>query len=136
MLLRPRCCCMVLAGFACGPCRIPQANLTLSWTNTIIGPGSTPLIYSAPRNWTSACTHNLLYDLICTVTQVELRVNYFLTGTCPTGTGNYCSNIRSSPFALTQTGLTCGPSFLLTCTCAGACPVLNSNGYTSFTVAA
>ena len=134
-LLAPGCCCE--PGFLCGSCTIPQQDLTLSWTNPIIGDGSTTLTYTAPSTWISACTHNLIYQLLCTGAQPELRVYYFLSGSCPDGESQYCSTIRSNPFHLVKTGLTCGPSFLMTATCDDTgCPNLNGNGYTSFTVSA
>ena len=122
------------AGFPCGSCRIPKSNLTVSWTNYLIGDGSTTLVYSPPSTWQSACTNDAIYQLGCNDGQVELRVIYFISGVCPTGQSQYCSNLRSSPFALTETGLTCGDSFLMTLTCGAACSNLSTSGYTSFTV--
>ena len=124
------------SGFACGPCQIPRKNLTLSWTNLILGNGSTPLIYSGSptTQWTSVCTNQLLYELVCTQNQVEFRVYYFLSGSCPSGQSQYCSTLRSNPNSLTQTNLICSP-FLLTCTLTSAsCPNISTYGYTGFTV--
>jgi hypothetical protein len=123
-------------GYPCGECRIPQQNLTVSWTNLILGNGSTPLVYSGTptTQWLSACSNQLLYELVCTQNQVELRVYFFVSGSCPSGQSQYCSTIRSNPFGLTQTNLSCSP-LLLTCTVTSAsCPNLASNGYTSFTI--
>ena len=95
---------------ACSPCNIPAQNLTLSWVNVISGNGSTPLTYAtAPASWTSGCSNGLLYKLVCTGGQVELRVIYFTAGSCPTGTQQYCSNLRVTPFGLTLSSYTCSP---------------------------
>ncbi len=124
------------SGYSCGQCQIPRQNLTVSWTNLILGNGATSLVYSGnpTTQWASACTNQLLYELVCTQNQVEFRVYYFVSGSCPSGQSQYCSTIRSNPFRLTQTSLTCSP-LLLTCSVTSAsCPNLASNGYTSFTV--
>ncbi len=126
----------IQAGYPCGQCQIPRQNLTVSWTNLILGNGATPLVYSGTptTQWVSACASQLLYEIVCTQNQVEFRVYYFVSGSCPSGQSQYCSTIRSNPFGLTQTNLTCSP-FLLTCTVTSAsCPNLASNGYTSFTI--
>jgi hypothetical protein len=124
-------------GNCCGGCAIPDRNLTVSWTNPIIGNGSTTLFYnSSALTWTSGCSNELVYQLLCTGGQVEFRAIYFISGPCPTGTQQYCSNLRPNPFGLTQTGLTCGSSFLMTMTCGSACPVLQLDGYTGFIVSA
>ena len=49
----------------CSPCGIPRKDLTLSWTNVLFGPGSTPLVYTPPGQWNSACTNQLLFSLAC-----------------------------------------------------------------------
>jgi hypothetical protein len=120
--------------FVCGTCSIPSRDLTVSWTNDTLGDGSTTLVFSAPNVWKSGCVDNVFYRLLCTDNEVEFQVVYFLSGSCPSGESQYCSTIRSSPFRLVQTGLTCGDPFLLTCSCGVACPDLAVNGYTSFTV--
>ena len=123
-------------GYPCGQCQIPRQNLTVSWTNLILGNGATQLVYSGnpTTQWVSTCTNQLLYEVICNQSQVEFRVYYFVAGSCPSGQSQYCSTIRSNPFRLPQTHLTCSP-FLLTCSVTSAsCPSLASNGYTSFTV--
>lgn len=124
------------AGYPCGQCQIPQKNLTVSWANLILGNGSTTLVYSSipTTRWISACTNQLLYELICTQNQVEFRVYYYLSGSCPSGQSQYCSTIRAIPYGLTQTSLTCSP-FLLTCqVSSAACSNLAAYGYTGFTI--
>jgi hypothetical protein len=121
-------------GYPCGSCLIPAHDLTVSWTNSILGDGSTTLAYSS-GTWTSGCSNELIYQLLCTSNQVDFRVIYFISGPCPTGTRQYCSTLRPTPFRLTQTGPACGANFLLTCTVgATACPILSANGFSNFTV--
>jgi hypothetical protein len=123
-------------GFTCGTCQIPRQDLTVSWTNLILGNGSTTLVYSGSptTQWTSACTNQLLYQLVCTQNRVEFRVYYFLSGSCPTGQSQYCSTTRLGPNGLTQTNLICSP-FLLTCTLTSStCPNIATYGYTGFTI--
>ena len=124
------------AGYPCGSCTIPARDLTASWTNPILGDGSAPLVYSSgPTAWLSACTNQLLFRLSCNQGQVEFRVTYFLSGSCPTGQSQYASNLRNDPYKLTRTGLVCGSSFLMTLTVSSSgSPNLWAFGYTSFTI--
>ena len=120
---------------ACSPCNIPGQDLTLSWVNVISGNGSTPLTYAqTPASWTSACSNGLLYKTVCTGGQVELRVIYFTTGSCPTGTQQYCSNLRGTPHGLTLSSYTCSPFSMTFLSTAAACPAITSGGYTQFTI--
>ena len=130
-------CCGPPPGYPCGQCHIPRQNLTVHWTNLILGNGSTTLVYSGfpTTQWISGCTNQLIYELVCTQNQVELRVYYFVSGECPTGQSQYCSTIRGIPFRLIQTNLTCNGTFELDCEVTSlTCPNLASNGYTSFSV--
>ncbi len=123
-------------GYLCGQCQIPRNNLTVSWSNLILGSASTTLVYSGSptTQWMSACTNQLLFELICTQNQVEFRVYYFLSGSCPSGQSQYCSTIRANPYNLIQTNLNCSP-LLLTCEVGSAsCANLAALGYTGFTV--
>jgi hypothetical protein len=120
---------------ACAPCRIPAQNLTLSWVNVISGNGSTTLKYAAtPTSWTSACSNGLLYKLLCTAGQVELRVIYFTSGSCPTGTQQYCSNLRVTPFGLTLSSYSCSPFSMTFLSRSSGCPTITNSGYTQFTI--
>ena len=79
----------------CKPCSLPNKDLLLTWQNAISGNGSITLSYSSINGvWTSACSNGLMYQLQCTAGHVELRVIYFTAGSCPTGTQQYCSNLR------------------------------------------
>ena len=122
------------AGYPCAPCSIPQTSLTLSWVNPLIGNGSTPLTYTAPGLWVSSCTNQLQYQLRCTENQIELRVIYFLSGSCPTGRSQYCSNLLAKPLYITLANSICSPFFVTWTPNANSCPVISSNGYTSFTI--
>ncbi len=120
---------------ACSPCNIPAQNLTLSWVNPISGNGSTALVYATtPASWTSGCSNGLLYKLICTGGEVELRVIYFMTGSCPTGTQQYCSNLRVTPYGLTLSSYNCSPFAMTFLSKSAACPAITGSGYTQFTI--
>jgi hypothetical protein len=119
----------------CGNCQIPRTDLTVAWTNPIIGNGSATLVYSASNQWQSACTNQLIYQLLCTSNQVEFRVTYFISGSCPTGQSQFCSTLRPAPFQLQQTLLRCGADFELDATVTSlSCANLSANGYLSFKV--
>jgi hypothetical protein len=120
---------------ACSPCSMPTQNLTLSWVNVISGNGSTTLTYSTtPVSWTSGCSDGLLYKLLCTGGQVELRVIYFTSGSCPTGTQEYCSNLRVTSFGLTLSSFTCSPLSMTFLSNSSGCPTISRTGYSKFTI--
>lgn len=127
---------VVSTGYPCGSCTIPRSDLTVSWSNVIWGNGSATLAYNAiPTTWASGCTMELLYQLSCVAGQLEFRVTYFLSGSCPTGQGQYASNLRSNPYRLIVNSLTCGSSFLMDLSVTStSSPNLASFGYTGFTV--
>jgi hypothetical protein len=136
----PCCCTEGPPVLVCNPCDIPEENLTLSYVNPISGNGTAALIYSSsPTGWTSACAgagDSLIWKLLCTGGQIELRAIYFTAGSCPTGTEQYCSNLRSNPLKLTLASYTCSPFSITFTLTSASCPVLLSSGYTSFTVTA
>jgi hypothetical protein len=122
---------------SCQPCAIPKESLTVSWTNPLGGNGFTTLAYTPSgmtNSWQSGCANGLLYQLYCTSNQVELRVLYFVSGSCPSGQIAYCSNLRSAPFGLAFVSYTCSPFSLTFQTTLSSCPVLVNNGYQFFTV--
>ena len=118
----------------CSPCNIPKKNLTLSWTNSLFGDGSTPLSYASPGHWTSACTNQLLFSLACPGSMITLTVTYFLSGSCPTGQSQSCVSPGYDPFTLSLESSTCSPFFLQYTVTGAGCPVLWSNGYSSLTI--
>jgi hypothetical protein len=122
----------------CSPCPIPEENLTLSWTNLIGGNGSTTMTYSSTpsKSWTTGCCDGgIFFQLLCTSGGIELRAYYFTSGSCPTGTTAYCSNLLGSPNALTLSSHTCGSGFSLTFSVTSTgCPTLFGDGNTQFAV--
>ena len=119
----------------CSPCSIPAQNLTLSWVNVIIGNGSTTLTFdSSSTSWTSVCSNGLMYEMLCTGGRLELRVIYFTTGSCPTGTPQYCSNLRGTPFGLTLSSYSCSPFSVTFLSRSSGCPTITNSGYTQFTI--
>jgi len=120
----------------CGGCQLPKTNLTVSWTNTILGPFSKPLIYDAPsKSWASECHNQMIARLSCVDGLMNFRVSLFTTGGCPTGTSATCQSPGAAPLSLTpDPASTCEPLFLRYIPGSGGCPTLASRGYTSFTV--
>lgn len=118
----------------CSPCAIPKTNLTLSWTNLLTGPGSTTLTYDASlTKWTATCIDQQSYELLCSGGQIEFIVTFYLSGTCPTGGSNFCSNLRANPFGLTMSSYTCSP-FSVTFNTSPKCPDVEAPGYLTFTI--
>jgi hypothetical protein len=124
-------------GISCSPCNIPTSNLTVSWTNPLTGNGSTGLTYNpgGSPTWTSGCADDgLLFELLCNAGNIELRAIYFTSGSCPTGTQAYCSNLLGVGSQLILSSYTCSP-FSLTFTNTGvSCPTLYGDGNTQFVV--
>jgi hypothetical protein len=126
-------------GLTCSPCAIPEEDLTLSWTNDLLGPGETTLVYTntgGEKSWLSACANGLLYELFCTGGTIELRVIFFITGTCPHGTAGYCSNLRTSPFSLTLASYSCLPFSLSFTVSNTGCAAVSSIGYQELIISA
>jgi hypothetical protein len=123
-----------VSALSCSPCPIPKKNLTVSWTNNVIGTGSAPLVFSPPGQWNSSCVHELLYSLSCSGSLVQFSVTYFLSGSCPGGQQQSCSNTSIEPFALSLASSVCSPFYLRFSVTPASCPVLGSDGYTSFTI--
>jgi len=122
----------------CAPCSLPATNLTISWVNGLSGNGSDTLTYTGGASpiWQTGCSGaggDNIFKLVCTGGSIELRVYYFTSGFCPTGGSSYCSNLLTSPRALTLSAHTCSP-LSLTFTCGAACSFLTAAGYTSFTI--
>ena len=139
MLLVNNCCCggSGYCGINCSPCRLPAQDLTLAWTNPVLGPGSVTLKYNGPASWISECTNQHIYVLSCPGS-IQFNVTYYLSGACPTGEYQMCTSPGAEPFGITLTSYNCGDahtdlSLVYTLTSSG-CPGLWSYGYTSFTI--
>lgn len=117
----------------CSPCNIPKETLTLSYTNILFGNGSTPLLFSSPT-WLSACVFGNNFQLSCTGGAIELRGYFYISGSCPTGVSNYCSNLGAPPLQLTLASHTCSPFSLTFTLTSASCPALIQSGWTSFTI--
>jgi hypothetical protein len=120
---------------SCSPCNIPNEDLTITWTNVFSGTGSATMMYSPGPQWQIGCVDDdLIFSLSCNAGSIELRATFFLGGSCPTGTSNYCSNLRSNPLSLTLSDHTCSPfSLTFTVTEAG-CPSIYGDGNTQLVV--
>jgi hypothetical protein len=132
-------CCAT--GLGCGTCTIPLNNLTVHWTNPILGDGSATLTWngastSAGAAWDhTSCVNELTFHFACNAGALDFRAIYYISGSCPSGTSRYCGIGGGSGGSLTQTGLVCGDSFHLTLSCDPThCNVLTANGFTSFEV--
>jgi len=132
MLVNP-CCCGAPTVY-CTPCRIPEANLTLSWTNSMLGNGSATLTYNAPNVWRSVCTNEIIFALVCAAGSMQLSVTYFLSGECPTGQSQACIGPGSAPFGLTLADYTCSPFHFHYRVTGVNCPLIWESGYTDFYV--
>ena len=119
----------------CTPCNIPNENLTLSWTNTLTGSGSTTMTYSIPGTWaTGCCDAGLEFAMSCTEAGIELRAFFFVSGECPTGETQYCSNQRANPLSLQLTDYTCSPFSLKLEVLEDDCPTLYGLGNAQFVI--
>lgn len=130
------CCCSGPITISCSPCNLPATNLTISWTNPILGNGSATMVYSpTPNQWqTGCCDGGLMFQLFCTSSTIELRGIFWTSGACPTGTTSYCSNLGSAPLKLTVTSSTCSPLNLVFGVDGTNCPTLFSDGNLHLTV--
>ena len=121
---------------SCNPCNIPNEDLTISWTNSIAGNGSATLVYSCPGSWGVQCVdENLTFALFCEEgTGIVLRASFYISGTCPTGGTEYCSNDNAIPLNLVLSASECSPFSLTFSVLDTNCPVLYSVGNTQFVV--
>ncbi len=128
--------------FVCSPCTIPTRSLTISWVNPVTGNGSDTMVYSSVGpTWSTGCSggagvgNQLLFKLYCTAGSVELRVYFFVAGTCPDGETEYCSNLQSQGSQLILSHYVCDGGFTLTfIVTALSCPAVSSSGFTGFII--
>jgi hypothetical protein len=122
------------AGLGCSPCPIPRRNLTVSWAGGLGGGGSTPLVYTAPGQWSSVCSNQLLYALSCPGGSVRFAVTYFVSGRCPGGQAMSCAAPGDDPPSLLLDQSSCDPFFLRYTVSPLGCPALAANGITAFSI--
>jgi len=131
------CGCCGPGSTTCSPCSLPNTALTLTGNNVFSGSNVVTLTYSGSNQWTAGCDVNgLQYFLACNGGTIELRVIFILSGSCPTGQSNYCSNLRAAPLELVLSGAhpTCSPLNLIFLVTNADCPLLFGAGWTSFTL--
>ena len=118
----------------CSPCPSPRRDLTLSWAGGPHGGGSTPLVYTAPGRWNSACANQMLYSLSCPGGSVRFAVTYFVSGGCPGGQAMTCASPGDDPPSLLLDSSSCRPFFLRYTVSSMGCPALADNGITAFAI--
>ena len=123
-------------GVDCGGCPIPARNLTLTWTNSLSGGGSTTLVFDGVDVWESACIGtNKRYRFECIDGVPSLKASYFSGGDCPGGASTSCQ----SPTTLPPVSQICTP-FLFSFKTYNVspfinyCPAFSSLGFILFTI--
>ena len=87
-----------------------------------------------PIDFSIDCVNQMLFQLACAGSVIQLSATYFLAGTCPSGQPQTCTSPGSNPLALTLDSYACSPLYLHYTVTGSNCPALWSNGYTSFAV--
>jgi hypothetical protein len=119
----------------CTPCNIPSEDLTITWTNILTGNGSATMTFGTGPTWQTGCVDSgLQFLLSCENGSIELRAIFFVSGSCPTGSTNYCSNLRTSPLTLTLTSYICSPIILTFAVSEVGCPEVYEEGNTQFII--
>ncbi|OJW18800.1 MAG: hypothetical protein BGO49_17405 [Planctomycetales bacterium 71-10] len=116
----------------CGGCKLPRRDLTLTWTNNLLGTHSAPMVFNGIDEWATGCINQISFRLSCRSGAATFTATYFVAGHCPTGQPVVCSSPGSSPIGLTASAQSCDPLFLQYT--ATSCPALSAQGYTKFTV--
>jgi hypothetical protein len=119
----------------CTPCNIPSEDQTITWTNVLTGNGSATMTFGAGPTWQTGCVDSgLQFLLSCDNGSIELRAIFFVSGSCPTGSTNYCSNLRTSPLTLTLASHVCSPIILTFAVSEIGCPEVYDEGNTQFII--
>lgn len=117
---------------SCAGCKVPRRNLTLTWTNSLLGTRSAPMVFNGLDEWATGCINQILFRLNCSSDGLVFTATYFVAGPCPSGEPVTCTSPGSSPIGLTSTAKSCDPLLLQYTTTS--CPALSAQGYTRFTV--
>lgn len=121
------------AAVRCGACSVPRADLTFTFTNTLLGTRSAPMVFNGANQWATGCVNNIIFRLTCDPRAgMYFTATFFSGGSCPTGTPVSCTGPGASPLGLTLLVQSCDP--LLLQYSATPCSALSAQGYTIFTV--
>ncbi len=135
MLSNAACCCGVNCVVACNPCGVPLSNLTLSWTNTVHGPGSQELIHLGGLTWSSPCFH--MPGVVGPISRATFSCSVGSTVLEVDATSSSCGSTNqtcASPFQLIQASFTCNPFHFHYTLNSSTCFILDLLGYTTFDV--
>jgi hypothetical protein len=128
----------------CSPCILPKMDLTVSWTNDVLGNGSTTLFYGRPtldypgiKGWSSGCASKLKFELFCINGRTIFHIHAYADSDCKSyftecSEGDELANIPAH--TLYPNGFSCNPLFLRYTLTNLSCPYVSSLGFTSFTV--
>jgi hypothetical protein len=123
------------SGTMCSPCNIPNEDLTITWSNILTGSGSATMTFGAGSLWQTGCVDSgLQFILSCDSGSIELRAAFFVSGSCPTGLSNYCSNLRSNRLSLTLIDHACSPFSLTFIVTDVGCPEVYDEGNMQFMI--
>jgi hypothetical protein len=129
-----QCCCSPTC--ACPPC--PAAvgicrSLTISWTNGLIGPGATGLLYLGGCVWQAVCvvatpaTYSFRFDFDMSGATPVLRIRIYTASGCTGATSVDCT-------FLTGYSLSCATFVYSLSSFSSSCPGLASRGFSNFTI--
>jgi len=145
MLATVGCSCCGPGFSVCGTCSIPAEDLTLTYTNIILGNDTTTLVYSMVGGqpyWISACrpvagsmTAWYTAALTCVAGNLIFSFTLATNNICTTGLATCASNL-SPNFKLTLVSITCGASFSAEYTTVPSCPGIEAPGFITMTITA
>jgi len=118
----------------CGGCTAPQKDLTVSWANSLSGPGSTKMAFDGVDEWRSGCANQMRFRLSCRDGGATFQATYYSGGPCPSGQPSSCTGPGPSPLGLALSLSSCSPFLLQYDVSATTCPALASRGYNRFTI--
>lgn len=118
----------------CSPCAIPRRILTISWTNTQTGGGSSGLVFDGVNQWKSGCKGPLAFRLACEGGSIVFTATLFTTGACPDGPSQSCSSSTTGLNGLTLIQQLCSPFMLTYQASMSSCPLFAGQGYQQFSI--